>query len=169
MTLASPVAPMDSISMRIASTWACLMPNPTCCTRSSGAMMPISPTRVAASLQLLPSPSELVPLFDHPISLPISGLDALTDSHRHYQHSYSRESSSGAGSPPVAIWGSSLLIHQTSHRYNPVPLSNQKSSKVSLLEQGTPDTVSASVALTCDHPHSHKSYCHPGPVNKALD
>ena len=48
-------------------------------------------------------------------------------------------------------------------------LSSQKSSKVSLLEQGMPNTVSASVALTCDHPHSHKLYCHPGPVDKALD
>ena len=50
-----------------------------------------------------------------------------------------------------------------------LPLSNQKSRKVSILEQGMPDAISASAALTCDHPHSHKLYCHPGPVNKALD
>ena len=93
----------DSISTRIASTWACLMSNPTCHTRSSGTMTSVSPTRVAASLQLPPSPSELSPLFDHPISPPISGSDTSTDSHRHYQHLYSCESSSGVGSLPSAI------------------------------------------------------------------
>ena len=129
MTLASPVAPMDSISMRIASTQACLMPNPTCHTRSSGTMTPISPTHGAASLQLLPSPSELVPSFNHPISPPILGSDTLTDSHRHYQQLYFCESSSRAGSLPAAIWGSSLVIHQMSHHYNPAasqPNSRQK-------------------------------------------
>ena len=125
MTLASPVAPAYSISMRIASTQACLMPNPTCCTRSSGAMTPVSPTHVATSLQLPPSPPELALSFNHPIS----GSDASTDSHRYYQHSYSHESSSRAGLPPVAIRGSSLLIHWTSHCYNTAasqPKSRQK-------------------------------------------
>lgn len=80
-----------------------------------------SPTRVAASMQLPPSPSPVdSSAFDHPISPPVSGSDVSTDSHTHYQHShsYSRESSSGAGSPPSGVRASTLL-HRSQHRYNP--------------------------------------------------
>ncbi|KAF8514332.1 hypothetical protein BU17DRAFT_52660 [Hysterangium stoloniferum] len=77
---------------------------------------PPSPTRTAAAMQLPPSPSPADPnsAYDHPISPPVSGSDASTDSQTPYHthaHSYSRESSSGAGSPP------SRRSHQ--HRYNP--------------------------------------------------
>lgn len=81
-----------------------------------------SPTRVAASMQLPPSPSPVdSAAFEHPISPPVSGSDVSTDSHAHYQHahSYSRESSSGAGSPPAGVRANSLMHRAHHHRYNP--------------------------------------------------
>jgi len=87
---------------------------------------PGSPTRVAASMQLPPSPSPVDSSgFEHPISPPVSGSDASTDSHTHYQqhsHSYSRESSSGAGSPPAtgrSSLANNTLVQRAVHRYNP--------------------------------------------------
>ncbi|GJJ09966.1 hypothetical protein Clacol_004191 [Clathrus columnatus] len=87
--------------------------------QSQGFQFPGSPTRLAAGLQLPPSPSPVnsVNGYDHPISPPISGSDASTDSQTPYHthahgHSYSRESSSGAGSPPAR--------RSHSHRYHPV-------------------------------------------------
>lgn len=211
-----------------------------------------SPTRVAASMQLPPSPSPVdSSAFEHPISPPVSGSDVSTDSHTHYQHnshSYSRESSSGAGSPPAAGRSSlanPTLVQRGVHRYNPtgglrsrrrrsstndeqdysddgeqdgggvgispqstgmsgqvmaetlannrkeatrrqrieaeqrrrdelregyarlkdvLPLSNQKSSKVSLLERGKPATY-ISVRYN-SHCRSHKLHCESRPVQQ---
>ncbi|KAF8576125.1 hypothetical protein K439DRAFT_685189 [Ramaria rubella] len=78
---------------------------------------PVSPTRVAASMQLPPSPSPVdSSAYEHPISPPVSGSDASADGHTpHYpSHSYSRESSSGAGSPPAG-----RVMHRAQHRYHP--------------------------------------------------
>ena len=85
---------------------------------------PSSPTHVSVSMQLLPLPSPIKSSsFEHPISPPVSGLDVSTDSHTHYQQdSYSRESSSGVGSPPAAGRSTppnNMIIQQSVHCYTP--------------------------------------------------
>ncbi|KAF8493811.1 hypothetical protein JB92DRAFT_1161153 [Gautieria morchelliformis] len=103
---------------------------------------PGSPTRVAASMQLPPSPSPVdSAAFEHPISPPVSGSDASTDSQTHFGshghgsqghgHSFSRESSSGAGSPPSGIRSTGLVHRTAHHRYHaagPAPRTRRRRS-----------------------------------------